>query len=68
MIRQVTLQFLTLESLKAFQMKINLIFFKVSAKGKLLHCTCTEEQIELAVKKYKAMVVIDKTEDITFIK
>lgn len=57
--RQVTLQFLTLISLKAFQTKINLIFFELSAKEKLLHCACTDEQIALAKTKFNA-VVVDK--------
>ena len=55
--RKVTLQFPSLDSLKTFQMKINLIFFEVSEKGKLLHCACTEDQIELAKFKYKAVLV-----------
>jgi len=54
------LQFLTLDSLKAFQMKINLVLFEISAKGKLLHCACTEEQIKLAKNKFEAKVVIKK--------
>jgi hypothetical protein len=57
--RQVTLQFLSLNSLKALQMKINLIFFEVSAQDKLLHCACTDEQIALAKTKFNA-VVVDK--------
>jgi hypothetical protein len=57
--RQVTLQFLSLNSLKALQMKINLIFFEVSAQGKLLHCACTDEQVALAKAKFNA-VIVDK--------
>lgn len=55
--RLVTLQFPSLENLKAFQIKINLMFFEVSAKGKLLHCACTDDQVELAKSNYKASVV-----------
>ena len=55
--RLVTLQFPTLESLKAFQQNINLLFFELSAKERLLYCACTDEQIELAKTKFKAAVV-----------
>lgn len=55
--RLVTLQFPTLDSLKAFQMKINLMFFEVSAKEKLLHCACTDDQIVLAKTKFRAVIV-----------
>lgn len=65
--RKVTLQFLTLDSLKSFQMKINLMFFEVSAKGKLLHCACTDEQISLAKTMFGA-VVVDKDEVVSRMK
>jgi hypothetical protein len=59
MTRLVTLQFSSLTSLKALQMKINLMFFEVSAQGKLLHCAYTDEQIALAKAKFNA-VIVDK--------
>ncbi len=59
--RQIILQFLSLNSLKAFQEKISLTFFEISATKKLLHCACTEAEIALAKTKFSA-VLVDKND------
>lgn len=52
--REVTLQFPSFEALWAFNLSIHSPFFEFNPRKKMLYCECTDDQINLALTRYRA--------------
>lgn len=55
---QITLQFKSLDDLWAFRIGELIHFIEMDHNECILTCRCSVQQIEMAVKKYKATVVL----------
>ena len=59
---QIMLQFPSMDSLWRFRFEVNANFFQMNPSKRTIICNCTKEHIELAIKKYNAKIVDQKTE------
>jgi len=57
---KVTLKFSSLQNLWAFKSEVETLRCEINPANLTLTCECTKEHIELAIKKYDAIVVIAK--------
>ena len=53
----VMLQFLSLDDLWAFKFEVDANFFEMNPRLRTIVCDCTKEEIDLAIKKFNAIVV-----------
>jgi len=58
----VTLQFATVQELWKFRIEVRANILDINIKDITLRCKCSDEHIELAVKKYKAVVITSDSE------
>ena len=56
---EITLQFKSLNDLWAFRIEALIDFIEMDNENYTLTCRCPQADIELAVKKFKASVVVD---------
>lgn len=63
MTAEVTLQFRSPDELWAFRIEALIDFIRMNKDMNLLTCQCSPQQVQLAVAKYRASVVLNREAD-----